>query len=91
MWQSPEPKKTYDVIIVGGGGHGLGTAYYLAKEHGIKNIAVIEKGWLGLIDSGALAPYAKFEGDKSTASWYPNQEVANAWINFAFQSQKQPR
>ena len=47
MWQSPEPKKTYDVIIVGGGGHGLGTAYYLAKEHGIKNIAVIEKGWLG--------------------------------------------
>ena len=41
MWQSPEPKKTYDVIIVGGGGHGLGTAYYLAKEHGIKNIAVI--------------------------------------------------
>ena len=47
MWQSPEPKKTYDVIIVGGGGHGLGTAYYLAKQHGIKNIAVIEKGWLG--------------------------------------------
>ena len=47
MWQSPEPKKTYDVIIIGGGGHGLGTAYYLAKEHGIKNIAVIEKGWLG--------------------------------------------
>ena len=41
MWESPEPKKGYDVIIVGGGGHGLGTAYYLAKEHGIKNIAVI--------------------------------------------------
>ena len=47
MWESPDPKKGYDVIIVGGGGHGLGTAYYLAKEHGIKNIAVIEKGWLG--------------------------------------------
>ena len=47
MWRSPEPKKTYDIIIVGAGGHGLGTAYYLAKEHGLKNIAVIEKGWLG--------------------------------------------
>jgi hypothetical protein len=63
-----------------------------AKQNPVKlrNIK-IEKGWLGLIDSGALAPYAKFEGDKSTTSWYPNQEVANAWINFAFQSQKQPR
>ena len=52
MWKSPEPKKTYDVIIVGGGGHGLGTAYYLAKEHGIKNIAVIEKGWIGSGNTG---------------------------------------
>ena len=47
MWRSPEPREFYDVIIIGGGGHGLGTAYYLAKEHGLKNIAVIEKGWLG--------------------------------------------
>ena len=46
-WRSPEPKPAYDVIIVGGGGHGLATAYYLAKEHGITNVAVIEKGWLG--------------------------------------------
>ncbi len=52
MWRSPEPKKSYDVIIVGGGGHGLGTAYYLAKEHGFKNIAVIEKGWLGCGNTG---------------------------------------
>jgi sarcosine oxidase subunit beta len=47
QWSSPEPKKDYDVIIVGAGGHGLATAYYLAKEHGITNVAVIEKGWLG--------------------------------------------
>jgi len=46
-WRSPEPKKEYDAIIIGGGGHGLTTAYYLAKNHGITNIAVIEKGWIG--------------------------------------------
>ncbi len=46
-WRSPEPKKDYDVIIVGGGGHGLATAYYLAKVHGITNVAVLEKGYLG--------------------------------------------
>ena len=46
-WRSPDPKPAYDVIIVGGGGHGLATAYYLAKEHGISNVAVLEKGWLG--------------------------------------------
>jgi sarcosine oxidase subunit beta len=46
-WRSPEPKKNYDVVISGGGGHGLATAYYLASNHGIKNIAVIEKGWIG--------------------------------------------
>jgi sarcosine oxidase subunit beta len=46
-WRSPDPKPEYDAIIVGGGGHGLATAYYLAKEHGITNVAVLEKGWLG--------------------------------------------
>ncbi|MEQ5778041.1 sarcosine oxidase subunit beta family protein [Thalassospira sp. NFXS8] len=46
-WRDPVPKPEYDVIIVGGGGHGLATAYYLAKEHGIRNVAVLEKGWLG--------------------------------------------
>jgi len=46
-WASPEPKAAYDVIVVGAGGHGLATAYYLGKNFGITNVAVIEKGWLG--------------------------------------------
>jgi sarcosine oxidase subunit beta len=46
-WRSPEPKPAYDVIIIGGGGHGLATAYYLARYHGITNVAVLDKGWLG--------------------------------------------
>jgi len=46
-WRKPAPKPSYDVIVIGGGGHGLSTAYYLAKEHGITNVAVLEKGWLG--------------------------------------------
>jgi sarcosine oxidase subunit beta len=46
LWKSVKPKKAYDAVIVGGGGHGLATAYYLAKNHGLTNIAVLEKGWL---------------------------------------------
>ena len=46
-WKSPEPKKKYDAIIIGAGGHGLATAYYLGKNHGLKNVAILEKGWLG--------------------------------------------
>lgn len=46
-WRDPQPKAAYDVIIVGGGLHGLATAYYLSKNHGVKNIAVVEKGWIG--------------------------------------------
>ena len=47
QWRSPRPKPAYDAVIVGGGGHGLATAYYLAKEHGITNVTVLEKGWIG--------------------------------------------
>ena len=46
-WKDPTPKSEYDVIIIGGGGHGLATAYYLAKEHNITNVAIVEKGWIG--------------------------------------------
>jgi len=46
-WRSPEPKRRYDAIIIGAGGHGLATAYYLGKNYGITNVAILEKGWLG--------------------------------------------
>jgi sarcosine oxidase, subunit beta len=47
VWRSPEPQQRYRVVVIGAGGHGLATAYYLAKEHGITDVAVLEKGWLG--------------------------------------------
>ncbi|MEO0387810.1 MAG: FAD-dependent oxidoreductase, partial [Pseudomonadota bacterium] len=47
IWREPDPKPAYDVIIIGGGGHGLATAYYLARNHGLTNVAVLEKGYLG--------------------------------------------
>ena len=51
-WRDAAPRKAYDVVIIGGGGHGLATAYYLAKEHGITNVAVLEKSWIGSGNAG---------------------------------------
>jgi sarcosine oxidase subunit beta len=51
-WRDAAPRPRYDVVIIGGGGHGLATAYYLAKEHGVSDVAVLEKGAIGLGNTG---------------------------------------
>jgi len=52
MWRNAPLRDRYAVVVVGGGGHGLATAYYLAKNHGITDVAVVEKGWIGSGNSG---------------------------------------
>src|ERR1700735_1970224 len=78
QWRSPEPRSAYDVVIIGAGGHGLATAYYLASEHGICNIAVLEKGFLGggntgrnttIIRSNYLTPEGVQFYDESVRRW----------------------
>jgi sarcosine oxidase subunit beta len=69
QWRDLAPKAAYDVVIVGGGGHGLATAYYLAKEHGVTNVALLEKGWLGGGNTGRNTTIIRsnYLWDESTA------------------------
>ena len=69
LWRNPEPKRSYEVVIVGGGGHGLATAYYLAKEHGITDVAVLERGWLagGNITRNTTVIRSNYLWDESAA------------------------
>ncbi|HET8605447.1 MAG TPA: sarcosine oxidase subunit beta family protein [Gaiellaceae bacterium] len=69
LWRSPEPRRAYEVVIVGAGGHGLATAYYLAREHGITDVAVLEKGWLagGNITRNTTVIRSNYLWDESAA------------------------
>ncbi|GBD42993.1 Sarcosine oxidase subunit beta [bacterium HR40] len=85
-WRSPDPRPAYEVVIVGGGGHGLATAYYLAKEHGIRDVAVLERGWLGggntgrnttIVRSNYLHPESAALYDHAVKLWRDLSQVLN--------------
>ncbi len=91
-WRKPEPQRKYDVIIVGGGGHGLATAYYLAKNHGMRNIAVLEKGWIGggntgrnttIVRSNYLWTEASLLYEKSLQLWEGLSQDLNYNVMFS--------
>src|SRR5476649_117562 len=92
QWRKAAPKPRYDAIIVGGGGHGLGAAYYLAKEHGLTNIAVLEKGWIGggntgrnttIIRSNYLFNESAALYDHSVKLWENLSQVLNYNVMFS--------
>src|SRR6476469_5538868 len=92
QWRKAEPKQAYDAVIVGGGGHGLGTAYYLASEHGLRNIAVLEKGWIGggntgrnttIIRSNYLFPESAALYDHAVQLWEGLSQELNYNVMFS--------
>jgi sarcosine oxidase subunit beta len=92
QWRRAEPKAEYDAVIVGGGGHGLGTAYYLAAEHGLTRIAVVEKGWIGggntgrnttIIRSNYLFDESARLYDHSVKMWEDLSQVLNYNVMFS--------
>jgi sarcosine oxidase subunit beta len=92
QWRRAEPKAEYDAVIVGGGGHGLGTAYYLAAEHGLTRIAVLEKGWIGggntgrnttIIRSNYLFDESARLYDHSVKMWEDLSQVLNYNVMFS--------
>ncbi len=72
-WRDPDPQDEYDIVLIGGGGHGLATAYYLAREHGLTNVAVLEKGYLGGGNVGRNTTIVRanyfLEGNSQFYSW----------------------
>jgi sarcosine oxidase subunit beta len=82
MWRTPEPKPSYDVVIIGGGGHGLATAYYLAKNHGMRNIAVLEKGYIGGGNVGRNTTIVRADyGQKGNSAFYSH--TLKLWNNLS--------
>jgi len=92
QWRSPEPKREYDVVVVGAGGHGLATAYYLTSEHGVRNVAVVERGYLGggntarnttIVRSNYLWTEATHLYEKSMQLWEGLSQALNYNVMFS--------